>query len=263
LFQGTRPVITLVSSTKQQTRSSRTSEKPEAVKIKTDSELNSVSSKLELGRNQSKTDKEVLSVTIKPETGRNTAKSETQVRKYEPKSTSKLSGIPESEPRIKAIPKVSTAPKPEPKVKKSSTPKQYSSVKLIDKAGTKRKSTGLAGNCERSKLIKLEDENENLKFVIKLAKQDVRESKDQKNLTAKFEDYKTRLLSLGGNLNPENSTLEQGLSRLDLQILNLERDFKNLKKSNRQCKKEDWSHLTPSAINEKKRKILELIRLNV
>jgi hypothetical protein len=54
------------------------------------------------------------------------------------------------------------------------------------------------------------------------------------------------------------------LLALNRKILVLERDFKMLKKSNRQCKKEDWSHLTTkSAIDEKKRKILEQIHLNV
>ena len=217
------------------------------------------------------TGKELNSVTSKSETGRNKSKSvipilQKSLPKSEPHSnlsTSKLTDTPKSEPRSKATAKLSAMPKSEPKFK-SSTPKFNSSLKFIETVGTKRKSTGSDGNCKQSKILKLSDENENLKFVIKLAKQDVWESKDQKMLKAKFEDYKTRLLSqFGGNLKPENSTLEERLSGLNLQILNLERDFKNLKKSNRQCKKEDWSHLTPAAINEKKRKVLELIHLNV
>ena len=186
--------------------------------------------------------------------------------------------------------------RPKPNFAESSSPlpieisKQSSSSK-------KRNNSEILKN-KNCKIIKLEDDNRNVKMIIQFSnkktnrqndKQTERETdknkendiqtnretdknndrenitqkknNEKENLLQKFESYKLRIMSLGNA--DESSSFNDRLNALSFKLLTLERDHKNLKKSIRECSKEDWNGLKDEEIEARKKKVLELIRLEV
>ena len=117
----------------------------------------------------------------------------------------------------------------------------------------KRKNTGIMhSSSKKSKIMKLESDKENnLKFVIKLAKTKSSLT-DKEKLMNKFQRYKARITSQG------TGGSDKALS-LDRQLSVLHRDHAMLKKSIRDCGKENWSQLSAAEVRQKKRDVLRKI----
>jgi hypothetical protein len=134
--------------------------------------------------------------------------------------------------------------------------------KSISVSNEKEKLLQNKENENKNKCVNKEKENRN-----KNVKNKAHENKNKcsninkENLLQKFESYKSRIMSLGSI--DENASFNDRINILNFRLMTLERDHKSLKKSIRDCSKEDWSGWKVEEIDAKKRKVLELIRLEV